>query len=199
MELQPHEIDRRECLGFSDAVTTYIAPLLEACGFECVQATPYEVKFQSPNVTMAIFHDRLSYQIDLGYARREDSSIPFDLATMLDEALGSDHKEQTFFQASNQDAVIWVIKEIAALLKKYGGKMLSGDVTMFQRTRDAARRRSHAYTMELVNGPVRKAAEIAWRSRDYSKVKQLYERILDDLTLVEKERLKYAQSHATNV
>ena len=185
---------KRERLGFAEAVSEYISPVLADRGFTCIEATPYSVKFQSPNVALTVFHDLISYEIDVVYARQADPSQRYDLRNMLDAA-GS--KEPIFFQASTYDRIIEAMKTIADLLRKYGGDVLAGNLASFQRIGETAQDRNAAYTKEVVQKPIRKAAEDAWQKRDYAKVRDLYGPIEADLTAVEKKRLDYARSHST--
>jgi hypothetical protein len=187
---------RRESLGFAEAVAQYIAPLLTAKGFTRTEQTAYSVRFQSPAVALAVFHEPVSYELDLVYALQAAPSERYNLCDMLDTVLGIGHKEQAFFQASEHDRVVYCIKAIADYLRKYGDKVLIGDPTVYQRMREVTRRRNEAYTKQVVQQPIRQAAEDAWQKHDYAKVRDLYEPIEDDLTPVEKKRLDYAKSHS---
>lgn len=187
---------RRGSLSFTEAVAQYIAPLLIAKGFTCTEQTAYSVKFQSPDVALAVFHEPASYELDLVYALQAAPSERYSLRDMLDTVLGIGHTEQAYFQASEHDRVVYCIKAIADHLRKYGDKFLIGDPTVYQRMREATRRRNEAYTKQVVQQPIRQAAEDAWQKHDYAKVRDLYERIEDDLTPVERKRLSYAKSHS---
>ncbi len=61
--------------------------------------------------------------------------------------------------------------------------------------KEVAQVRNGAYTKQVVQQPIRKAAEEAWRHHDYAKVRELYESIKADLTSVETTKLKYAKDH----
>lgn len=187
---------RRENLGFAEAVVQYIATLLTPRGFTCTEQTLYSVKFQSPNVTFAVFHDPVSYEIDLVYARQAAPSERYDLRNMLDALLGPGHEKQAYFQASEPDHVVASVKTIAGLLQRYGETVLDGDPTVYQRIGDLARQHNEVYTKQVVQRPIRKADEDAWQKHDYAKVRDLYDSIEADLTPSEKKRLNYAKSHS---
>jgi hypothetical protein len=197
MTTQDSNSGRRESLGFAEAVGQYIAPLLIARGFACMEQTLYSVKFQSPKVALAVFHDPVSYEIDLVYALQATPSGRYDLRNMLDAMLGSDHKEQAYFQASEHDRVVASIQAIAGYLRKYGEKVLTGDPAAYQRIGKLSRRHNEAYTKQVVQQPIRQAAQEAWQKRDYPKVRALYEAMEGDLTPVEKKRLAYAKAHSS--
>lgn len=75
--------------------------------------------------------------------------------------------------------------------------MLAGDPAAYERIGEAARQHNEAYTKQVVQRPIREAAESAWEKRDYATVRALYEPIEGDLTPVEKKRLDYAKSHSS--
>lgn len=188
--------DRRERLGFKEAVAQHITSLLFAKGFVCTEQTVHNVNFKTPNVTMAVYHEPLSYEIGLHYSLKNGLSERHDLRDLLDTVLGVDHKKQNFFQASNYDGVVYCIKAIADYLRNYGGDVLAGDPAMYQRISTVAKIRNIAIWKHYEHAPTRKEAEDAWQRRDYSKVCDLYLSMYDDLTPIEKRRLKYAQSHS---
>ncbi len=190
---------KREQLGFVEAVSEYIAPVLAERGFACVEATPYSVKFQSHNVALAVFHEPVSYEIDLVYALQAVPSERYNLCDMLDMVLGLGHKEQTFFQASEHDRIVYCIKVIADYLRKYGEKVLIGDPTIYQRMREVTRLRNDAHEKQAARQSICRAVEEAWQKRDYAKVRELYGPIEADLTPAEKKRLNYARSHSPRI
>jgi hypothetical protein len=182
--------DQREHLGFAEAVIKHIEPLVISFGFHRASISCYAVVYQSPNVSLEVIHDRLSYGIWVEFRRVES---PFEECT-LGDILASDGKCRCF-QASTPDRVNMIIAEIADLLRMFGTDALRGDAETYKRLIKEAEARSEAYTKEVVQQPIRLAAEAAWQRRDYTKARELYESIAEDLTTVEKGRLEYAKSH----
>jgi hypothetical protein len=187
--------DIRESLGFVQVVTEHIAPVLAEKGFACTEATPYVIKFESANVFVTLLHDPRSYEIDVVFALKTDSSKKYTLRDMLDAVLSPSHSEPNFIQASEPDRVIKCVKIVADLLQKHGQNILIGESAVYQQMWKVMRLRNEAYTKEVVQEPIRKAAEEAWHYHDYVKVRDLYESIAVDLTPVEKKRLEYAKNH----
>lgn len=185
----------RESLGFAEAVAAHIAPVLAVQGFACTEATPYVVRFESAEVTLAISHDRLSYEIEVVFARKVDPKQQYVLGQMINLFVESDSHKALFFQASDRDRVVACVKAIAELLQKYGQSVLAGEPAIYQRMAEVSRLRNEAYTKQVVQTPIRKAAEEAWQRHDYPKVRELYESIDSDLTATEKTKLKYAKDH----
>jgi hypothetical protein len=185
----------RENLNFAKAVAGHLTPLLSAHGFACTESTRHMVKFQSPQVEAVVTHDRLSYEIEIAFARRAEPARRCTLPDMVNAALGPGHKQQTFFQASKAEDVAWCVKIIAELLEKYGHAVLDGERATYQRIEEMARVQNAAYTKQVVQQPVRQKAESAFENHDYTKARELYRSIESDLTPLEKKRLKYAEGH----
>jgi hypothetical protein len=174
----------------------HIAPLLTANGFTCTDRTQYWVKFESPDVLFAVFHEPASYEIYPAFARRTEPTENYGLDDLLGALLGPDQAERPFFQASEHDRVATCVKAIAALLQQHGAAVLNGDPITYRHIADFGRQQREAYTKQVVNEPLRKAAEDAWQQRDYAKVRAVYESIESDLNPWEKRRLEYAKSHS---
>ena len=194
MSLLSEETESRRRLGFIEAVLRHISPILESRGFFCVEATPFAVRFESNDVVLTVSHDRLSFEIAVTLALKCEnerastlSDLPYAIATT--STLGSD-----FFQASEPAAIDTSVGAIAGILKDYGEGAIGGDREAYKRMRYHAEVRNQLYTKQIVQEPVRAAAEEAWRHHDYVKVRELYGSIEDDLTQVEVGRLRYARS-----
>lgn len=50
-------------------------------------------------------------------------------------------------------------------------------------------------TKDVVQRSVREVADQPWHAKNYAKVRELYESIHDDLSIVERKRLEYAEKH----
>ena len=185
----------RDRLGFAEAVREHIAPVLTAQGFACSEEGPYVVRFASATVILAVSHDPISFEIEVTFARKADTSQQCNLRDMLELASAPGRKERAFFQASQPERVLECVRTIAGLLREYGETVLAGEPAAFERMAEISRLRNEAYTKEVVQKPIRNAAEEAWRKHDYVTVRDLYASIEPDLTPVEKKRLGYAESH----
>ncbi|MDP9121308.1 MAG: hypothetical protein M3O15_08060 [Acidobacteriota bacterium] len=185
----------RTHLGFIEAVGDCIAPVLSAEGFACTEATPYVVRFESANVFLTVYHDRLSYELEVTLALKVDPSRNYTLRDMLDTVLGPLHEPQYFFQASDSDRVVSCLKTMSELIRKYCCDALTGKLSFYQRMEEVRQVRAETLTRSIVKAPICKAAQEAWQRHDYAKVRTLYESIEADLAPLERRRLKYAQDH----
>lgn len=153
------------------------------------------MKYESGSVLLSLFHDPISCELDLVYALRTNPSEQYDLCNLLDVMLGADHKETTFFQASDQSRVVDCVKTIADHLRRFGQAVLRGDVAAYQRIGASARRKNEALTKQILHNPVRLAAEAAWSKHEFRQARVLYEEIVENLTSLERKRLDYCRRH----
>jgi len=191
--------EKRIQLDFVGAVHRHITPLLRTYGFDCTNATPYAVDFRSHGVTLRLAHDKFSYEIEVILAPLADQSQKYGIANLLRFSLGPGHKEQSFFQASSRGSVDKCLMAIRAILEEHGDPVLSGDAVAFEQMRQLVRIDREMYTKEVVQEPVRRAAQEAWKRHEYATVVGLYDSIRDNLTSLEKKRLAYARQHGSPV
>jgi hypothetical protein len=197
MAAQDKNASARESLGFAREVTARFAPMLTTRGFACSETTPYVIRYISADVTLTMSHDRLSYEIEVSFARNADPTRRYSLSDVLQAMPDPEREQEIFFQASTPDRVVTCVKAIAELLEQIGHGALTGDSSTYDRIAETARLRDTVFTKAIVQKPIRAAADSAWHSHDYAKVRDLYQTIEADLTPVENERLKYARSHST--
>jgi hypothetical protein len=141
-------------------------------------------------------HDPTSYEIEVTFTRKANPSQQCNLRDMLELASAPSRKYGVFFQASQPERVVECVQTIAGLLREYGKSVLTGEPTAFERLAEISRLHNEAYTKEVVQKPIRKAAEEAWRDHDYLTVRNLYGSIEADLTPSERKKLEYAESHS---
>jgi hypothetical protein len=185
--------DDRSRLQFASVAVDVLAPLLKPLAYIVAEATPTLVRFESPATSLRVSHDRLSYEIDVEFVLKSDSSR-VTLRDILDAADKNPTKEQNCSQASTHEGVVTALGTIASLMGRYGAPLIAGDNSAFHVIKAAAGRRDAKFTNQITQAPVRQEAERAWTLRDYHRVRELYESIENDLAPLEKNRLKYARS-----
>jgi hypothetical protein len=183
----------RDALGFVDAVAEYLTPLLAARRFTCTDSSTYHVRYASSRVTLDVWHENLSYEIDVRFALSANPSSKISLIDLLRPELGEDSERSGSFQASTRDAIEHSIQRIAGLISTYGQRVLSGEETEFARVMSFARAANATHTETVVHAPIREAATMAWQRRDFAAVKRLYESMEGDLDELEARKLDYAR------
>lgn len=190
-------VTNRSELRFVEAVEAAFSFLVEKFGFRLVGTEPPTlVRYESGTAFLNVYHGRQSYEINVEVGSIADpAGRSYRLADVLGAIVGLDDSRRTYFQASNREAVRRCVQQIADLVAKHYGPVVRGEADVFDRVAAHTSENSEAYTREVVQRPVREAAEKAWHTKDYAKVQELYASIQDNLTLVEQKRLEYAERH----
>jgi hypothetical protein len=184
----------REHLEFSSTVQNLFRFLIDKYGYHLVQAQPTFVRYESDQMFVNVYHGRSSYE--LGFecgliAEGEDSR--YRLPVIIRGLLGDDHKEQTVFQVSQKESVASCLKKIANLVATYCGPILRGEQSALDRVAEASATVSREIMEEYTIKPIKEQADQAWKNKDYSRVKSLYESVKDHLTSLELKRLEFAR------
>lgn len=193
-------VTNRAELRFVEEAQTAFHFLVKELGFRLVKCEPPTfLRYESNELFVNVYHGRLSYEIDVEIGRLSDpNQRRYWIADVLGAILGWKDKSMTYFQASNQKALRGCIHMIADLVAKHYRPMLAGDLAVLDRVAAYSSEKNAAYTRQLVEQPVRDAADKAWREKDYVRVRELYGSIRDSLTPVERKRLEYAEKHAAH-
>ncbi len=179
-------------LGFLASVHLHLEPLLRKYGFVCDSRDKHVVEYQSSAVILRFVHAPLSYELDLVLTHRNEPEKHYSLQDVIDADQDQRAPDQVFFQASTAEGVASCVSSISEILRKTGDAALKGDVATFQRMLQCSRKRNQEYMWKIVDEPLRKEAEIAWKQGDFSKVVHLYESVSGPLTPVESKKLEYA-------
>ena len=187
----------RASLGFAEAVQSALEIVALDHGLGMVEAGPTRVRYESGLMFLNIYHGRQSYEIGVEVGLLADEQgCKFGLPDVLAALLGRDHGCRTYFQASKKDALMKCVEQIAALIEQHYGPVLAGDRNTWEQIAAVTAEHDAAYTKEVVQQPIREAANEAWREQDYQKVRELYGSIRQDLTPVERKRLTYAEKQS---
>ena len=186
----------RSQLGFPDAVKACFSFLTKE-GFQIVEENPTLVRYQSQGVVASVFHGRASYELGVEFATVGAPNEKFNLYRMLVWARQAGRLTELpsmAFQTNSKEEIKRMVCEIAALVQRYGGPILSGDAVVYTALREEQSRDAVAYTKEVHLRAARRQAEEAWQSKDYAAVARIYEQINgDDLSASEVMRLHYAE------
>ncbi len=188
--------NNRENLKFNFNVRNNFQFLIDDYNFEFVKEDFTFVRYETDQLFVNIYHGRLSYE--LGFecglkSKGEDSR--FRLNTILRGLIGDTHNKQTFYQASNKEAVANCLSKISDIVKKYCFSLLRAEDLAFVKVDRASADEGQELTEKYTLGFVREQAEQAWRNKEYKKVRSLYKTIEEKLSYIELKRLKYADNY----
>jgi hypothetical protein len=189
----------RGSLGFTEQVLSSFSFLTEHYDFHVVKIKPTIVRYESSSVFINIFHGRSSFELGFEIGRIDDGTgreeYPYRLDTIV-ELMGAQEKAgATFFQASTRKSVKESVPQLASLAQSCASPFFTNDPVMFERLRKTSLAISLRIMKDLKRRTVRREAEVAWRSKDYAKIADLYESIREDLSPAEMKKLIYSKGH----
>jgi hypothetical protein len=187
----------RASLGFAEAVTYAFKFLVEDFAFRCVRKDVTIVKFESDFVFVNVYHGRISFELNVEIGERTVGGVlpenPFTIEDILHLVNPKEATNYRPYQVHTFDSVRKFVSELSRLTKEYAIPALKGDRHFFERLNDSRTQRSNAYMKELRLNRTRTEVETAWHQKNYPRVVELYDSMMDDLTPAETKRLAYAK------
>lgn len=194
--MSEEQLDGRSALGFSELVQSAFEMVALEHGLRLVEALETLVRYESERIFLNIYHGRRSYEIGVEVGLLSDGGDErYRLPDVLAAILGPDHAHRTYLQASSPEALATCVRESAALVEQYYAPLLEGIPEVWDKVAASTAEASRQYTKQVVQQPVREAADSAWKRKDYRKVIDLYTSIIEDLSATERKRLGYAKKH----
>jgi hypothetical protein len=188
----------RSSLRFAEVVRAEFAFLESEYALRSAERTPTLVRYESPDVTVVVYHGRSSYEVDVEITpgdARYGGEPPFTLADLAALCDRQELLPAGFLQASTSDAVRSVVARAAELVRECGDRVLRTDPFELRRLTVLRSERAQREGLERKLSAVRAAAASAWRERDYRRVEELYRSIEPHLTPAERKKLDYAYTH----
>lgn len=184
----------RSLLGFQEAVKEYFEFIETQNGYKQISSDPCCVKFKSDTTYLNIYHERISYEIYFEIGILPEGNMNSLKADIRDIVLyTANPSDQSFYQASNKNAVEVVVKVLANLIDSYAKDALSGSVNYLKSVSvKRAQKQQQALILEELRVNEEKA-KLAWSSKDYSAVKEAYEKYEQYLDSVQLKRLQYGR------
>jgi hypothetical protein len=190
----------RARLGFPQAVTAAFNFLVEDYSFRCVKRDHTFVRFESKATFINVYHGRSSFELNVEIgelkACEQDSEIAFTIGEILYSVKAPEADNYRPYQVHTTDLINKFVNELADLVKKYAVPALTGDRFFFQEVAKDQADRSNEYLREMAHRRTRSEVEAAWRQKDFGRVVNLYNSILESLTPAEAKRLAYAKKKA---
>jgi hypothetical protein len=187
----------RGTLGFAEAVISAFRFLVDDFSFACVKQDVTFVRFQSNVVFVNVYHGRISFELNveigeltIGQAHPEVSFTIGEILHLVNPKEATNYRP---YQVHTGESVKKFVSELARLVKEYAIPALIGDHVFFQRVADVQAKTSNAYMKELHLNRTRPMVETAWHQKNYPRVIELYDSMLEDLTPAEAKRLAFAK------
>jgi hypothetical protein len=195
--MKTETIGNRASLGFGEAVVSAFKFLVEDYSFRCVRKDVTIVRFESDSVFVNVYHGRISFELNVEIGElaivEGRPENPFTIGEILHLVNPKEATNYRPFQVHTAESVKKFVGELARLVKEHAVPALVGDHDFFQRVSEVQAKRSDAYLKELRLNRTRTQVEAAWHQKDYPRVAEFYDSMMDDLTPAEAKRLAYAK------
>lgn len=187
----------REHLGFLRAAKAAFQ-FLEGYGFRIAREETTLLAYHGPLGSITIFHGRSSYEIgiELRSGNIDDDNF-YHVGTLI--ALTDSEESVKYYHpaASTPESVQRFVNGQAQILRTYGQRIFSGDVTIWAELEKAQRERSREYWAEMNFKGVAEKADEAFRERRYDEVVRVLSEFESRLTSSQKKKLEYARTHSS--
>jgi len=186
----------RAKLGFEDAVLSCFKFLIDL-GLHPVQEEVTFVRYESTQVFVNVYHGRASFELGVEIGRLKepdkDKLTSYDIVAWAGAEKAEGFGQNVMFQVSSLEGVRDFVPKLAHLVQKYAVPFIEGDATAYQEALEARSRAGAEYIKQVNLRQMRSKAEVAWHTKDFAQVVELYGPAREDLTEVEAKRLTYAQ------
>ena len=180
-------------LGFQDAVREYFAFVENEYGFKCVFSDVYIVKYESRKAYLKIYHEKLSYELNLEVGLISKDNKNRMNANIKEILEFSRTNEKTFYQASNRSGVYDTIEKFAIYMKEYAQDALNASLPYFSNINEF-KMQERIYSLQVLKlETVESNAKAAWNNKDYETVIEEYSQVENQLNALQIKRLAYAR------
>jgi hypothetical protein len=182
--------------GFMETVLNNFR-FLEDSGFQPVERSITFIRYESPRIFVNIYHGRTSFEMGVEIGRLREPNGKVTVNELIYSA-GAEKKPEGFdshvmFQVTSRQGVEKFVPQLANLVKKYGPPFLCDDDTAYRSLRKAHVLATKTYEKEIKLRHIREKAEVAWRTKNYKKIVELFEPVRGDLTNIEAKKLAYSK------
>lgn len=177
--------------SFAALVKHHFQFLIDA-GFEETGCQRFSVSFCKAEVTVFIFRDTRSYEIDAVIAL---PGAQFGIEDVIQHNGPPNGEPYRAYAALTEPAIANGLERLAKLMQAHAALALEGNKLCFAKMAELRDEASAAYALKVLLSQVRPKAEIAFKAREYAKAAELYRQIRQHLSPAEVRKLAYAEAH----
>jgi hypothetical protein len=165
---------------------------LNEAGFEEIEASPTLVRYRKEDVEVDVYHGRQSYEIGCGVTISGTRYAISELIRSHDPEAGKAYRNAV---AKTAGGVAVGLRDLSALVQRYGALVLSGDPMQVSKLVDERKRWAQEYALDVLVAQLRPQADDAFRRGEYATAAELFGRIRERLSPAEVKKLLLAQKH----
>lgn len=154
------------------------------------------IVYEGENVAVAVFHDRLSYELGVEIwrpSRPDEARTPFSLSDLMRVTEPETALSYRRFAAVTPDALRRGTRKLAADVRRFANPALRGEDEFFTRAKDDRDEAIEEFSRDSQDRRARQRAQEAWLQRKYSEVDDSYTSVRGKLSPSEQERLRIAR------
>lgn len=174
--------------------------LIQHYSFNIIRDEITFVRYESPLVFVNVYHGRSSYEIGFECGLKSLGEVHrARLPIILQAILGPNHKEMAIFQACEEQKLIFCVKNLARIVKTHCQHLLEGSPAAYHAVQEAYKTEGIELNYFYNIRPVINDADEAWKRKDYTEAKRLYESVKEHLSPLEISRLHYAAKKISSI
>ena len=183
-----------EQLGFLEQALKAFSYVVDAWGFLVTQELLTFVRFERGPTFIQVFHGRSSFEIDVEVGRSGDGTGRLYTLGMFME-LYDDSAAAAYRcpAVTERGAVGRALERVASLFEKYGREIATDSDGIWARLDEVYDASLKSLGRRFQCRQCRRAAEEAWRQRNYRAVVEAYTEIESDLSPAEQKKLAYCR------
>ncbi|MBK6286719.1 MAG: hypothetical protein IPJ33_14400 [Gammaproteobacteria bacterium] len=190
-----NEVGReRMRLNFGNAVRMKFSRLINL-GFIEVESLPTIVRYQKDDLEIRIYHGRKSFEIGFEICHQGSCYSISELIRAIDSEAADRYRNYT---ATTSEAIGKGLTQLEQLVLRYAERALQSDPVFFEELEADRRAWAEGYSLDVLAELLRPKADAAFRSGNYLKAAELYERICPRLSAAELKKLAIAKERAAS-
>ena len=185
-----HNTDR-SLLRFADEVKARFA-FLETLGFRCVRSETTLVRFESSNLAITVYHEKLSYEISsaIESVRGSDSYSFYEILCLV---TGERMEQYRDYATHTVEGVAEGVRQLAELFRKCVDAGILNDSELFSRLKLQRDAWARNYALETQLEQARRKSESAWAAKNFGKVIEILAPFQEHLSPSDLKKLEYAK------
>ncbi len=175
--------------NFESQVSSSFA-FLTKLGYVEIESLPTLVRYKKEDVELDIYYGRSSYEIGAGISYDGTRYALGEIIRITDVDASKRYRN---FATTTAGGIALALSELSLLMERYGMNALKGDPQVFMALDSQRKIWSEEYALDVLAEQLRPQAEDSFRTGDYAKAAELYNRIRGRLTPVEVKKLMVAE------
>jgi len=182
----------RSVLRFAEEVKGRFS-FLETLGLHCVRSEASFVRFESPRISINVYHGRRSFEIGLEVESTlspTDSYSFSEILRLVDREQGEQYRN---YATHTAQGVAEGVGKLAEIFQRCVAVGILNDEQLFSRLKLQREELARKYALETQLVQARRKSEAAWHRKDYATVVRVLKPLRAALSATEIGKLEFAE------